>query len=75
LRYVSALVEQCEDLETFPLRGMARDDIRPGLRITQFRGRTVIAFAAERDQVVILGLFHVGRDFERALRDDSKPLM
>ena len=33
-RYTSAIVAYCEDLQTFPHRGTRRDDIRPGLRIT-----------------------------------------
>lgn len=37
-RYIDAIVEKCEKLETFPLRGTARDDIRPGLRVLGFHG-------------------------------------
>ncbi len=33
-RYTNAIVTHCEDLQTFPNRGTSRDDIRPGLRIT-----------------------------------------
>jgi toxin ParE1/3/4 len=32
-RYTSAIVTYCETLETFPHRGVLRDDIRPGLRV------------------------------------------
>ncbi|MDQ4420976.1 type II toxin-antitoxin system RelE/ParE family toxin [Sphingobium sp. DEHP117] len=38
-RYVGAIIEQCEKLESFPLRGTPRDDIRPGLRTLAFRRR------------------------------------
>ena len=43
-RYTDAIVSYCEGLSDFPHRGARRDDIRPGLRITNYKGRTVIAF-------------------------------
>ncbi len=69
-RYVNAIISYCETLETFPLRGAQRDDIRPGLRITNYKGRTVIAFAVDAEQVSILGVFYGGQDYESALQDD-----
>jgi plasmid stabilization system protein ParE len=35
--YTDDLVSYCESLRTFPLRGIKRDDVRRGLRITNFR--------------------------------------
>ena len=64
---VDALVVFCEDNAPFPLRGTARDDIRPGLRTIGFRRRAVVAFVV-RDDVVILGVFYGGRDYEPVLR-------
>lgn len=69
-RYVNAIIAYCESLETFPLRGTQRDDIRPGLRITNYKGRTVIAFAVDAGQVSILGVFYGGQDYAMALQDD-----
>lgn len=69
-RYTDAIVTYCEELQTFPHRGNPRDDIRLGLRITNYRKRTVIAFAVEAEQVFILGIFYGGQDFERALQSD-----
>ncbi len=66
-RYTDAIVTHCQELETFPHRGNLRDDIRPGLRITNYRKRAVIAFAVDASQVVILGIFYGGQDFEPAL--------
>lgn len=68
-RYTSAIVTSCERLSTFPRRGVARDDIRPGLRITNHKGRTVIAFAVDdaAQQVSILGVFYGGQAYETAL--------
>jgi len=70
-RYVSGMIEYCESLRTFPHRGMRRDDIRPGLRITNFRKRVVVAFAVDQDRVEIIGVFYGGRDFERALAEEA----
>jgi len=36
---------------TFPIRGVQRDDIRPGLRITNYKRRAVIAFAVSDEEV------------------------
>ncbi len=68
-RYTDAVADFCCSLATFPQRGVRRDDIRPGLRITNYRKRSVIAFAVDSDaeQVTILGIFHGGQDYETAL--------
>ncbi|MBM0142333.1 hypothetical protein ALQ53_200008 [Pseudomonas cannabina] len=70
-RYTDAIVVHCEELRTFPHRGNKRDDIRPGLRITNYHKRTVIAFAVDATQVSILGIFYGGQDFETALQYDQ----
>ncbi|MFT3800592.1 MAG: type II toxin-antitoxin system RelE/ParE family toxin [Burkholderiaceae bacterium] len=41
-RYTTAIVDYCLKLAAFPDRAPARDDIRPGLRATRYRGRTII---------------------------------
>ncbi len=48
---------------------MRRDDVRPGLRITNYRGRTVIAFRGDDTarRVSVLGIFYGGQDYETAL--------
>ena len=53
----------------FPLRGVAREDIRPGLRLTHHKGRTVIAYAVDEvsQRVAIVGVFYGGQDHEDAL--------
>jgi toxin ParE1/3/4 len=68
-RYVNAVVATCENLTTFPHRGVSRDDIRPGLRVTHHKGRTVIAYAVDdaNGWVVVLGVFYGGQDYARAL--------
>ncbi len=67
-RYTEAIVTHCEALKMFPMRGMMRDDIRPGLRITHYRGRAIIAFSVLDDTVSIIGIFYGGQDYEAALR-------
>lgn len=69
-RYTSAIVTYCESLHTFPNRGTRRDDVRPGLRITNYKKRTVIAFAVDAGRVSIIGVYYGGQDFETALQFD-----
>jgi toxin ParE1/3/4 len=63
-RYVSAIIDYCESLQTFPIRGIRRDDIRPDLRITNYKGRTIIAFTVDSDSAIIIGVFVGGRNYE-----------
>lgn len=74
-QYTSAIISYCEALAQFPKRGCARDDIRPGLRITNYRKRTVIAFAVDAESVSIIGVFYGGQDYESALQSgqDEEP--
>ncbi len=70
-QYTEAIVSYCESLRTFPLRGSRRDDVRPGLRITNYRKRAVIAFDADADVVSIIGVFYGGQDYETILHEDT----
>src|SRR5258705_10430439 len=63
-RYTDAIVTYCERLRTFPHRGISRDDIRPGLRITGYRKRVVFSFDVDADQVNIFGLYYGVQDPE-----------
>ncbi|HEY4072506.1 MAG TPA: type II toxin-antitoxin system RelE/ParE family toxin [Herbaspirillum sp.] len=69
-RYTNAIVTYCESLQDFPHRGTCRDDVRPGLRITNYKTRTVIAFAVDSDLVSIIGVFYGGQDYETVLQSD-----
>lgn len=69
--YVDAIINHCEGLSHFPFRGTPRDDIRPGLRITPYRKRVVIAYAVQENQVSILGVFYGGQNYEFHLEDDA----
>lgn len=69
-RYTNSIVTYCESLQNFPHRGSYRSDIRPGLRITNYKKRTVIAFAIETELVSIIGVFYGGQDYETVLQSD-----
>ena len=66
------MIATCEGLALFPLRGVPREDIRPGLRVTHHKGRTVIAYGVDTDArtVSIVGVFYGGQDHAGALSAD-----
>jgi toxin ParE1/3/4 len=68
--YVDAIVGFCEQLERFPARGVPRDDLLHGLRITHYRGRAVIAYQIVGDRVAILGVYYGGQDYEATFFTD-----
>ena len=74
-RFVSAILDQIDGILLFPLAGRARDDVRPGMRTTTFRKRTLVAYEVEGSSdelaVNILGVFHGGQDWEAALVEDQ----
>lgn len=69
-RYTEAIVSHCESLRTFPLSGTRRDDVRPGLRITHYRKRVVIAYDVDAGVISIIGVFYGGQDYETMLQDE-----
>ncbi len=64
--FVERLQAACAALATAPLRGTARDDLRPGLRTFGVERRATILFTVDepRARTVILGVFYRGRDVE-----------
>ncbi len=69
--YVDRIVEFCNRLTTFPLRGTRRDDLLPGLRVTGFERRVNIAFVVTADAVLVEGIFYGGQDFEAIFRGSA----
>ena len=69
--FTEEIVAYCESLSTFPLRGVLSDDVRPGLRITNFRRRVAIAFYVVGDRLTILGIFNGGQNYEAILLDEE----
>lgn len=59
--YTSAIEAHAADLATYPNRGTARDDIAPGIRTLNFRGRTVVAYLVG-ERVEVLRIFHAGQE-------------
>lgn len=70
--FVRAVMDHCEGILLFPLAGRDRGDIRPGMRTTTFKKRTLVAYAVDEsgDEVLVsvLGVFSGGQDWESALR-------
>lgn len=69
-RFVGGIIDHVATLTDLPNRGAPRDDIRAGLRTIPGRRRVTIAFMVEETEVVVIGIFYGGRDFESLLRDD-----
>ena len=71
--YTDAIAAFCQSLTIFPQRGTRRDDLRPELRVTNYRKRTVIAFAVDTqaEHVTILAVFHGGQDYEAAMSESN----
>ena len=68
--YANAIVERCEQLGEMPLVGVARDDVRRGVRTIFFRKRVAIAYSVGTQAVTILAIFYGGQDYETLLRED-----
>jgi toxin ParE1/3/4 len=60
--YIERIESFCRGLETFPERGTARPELRPGLRTLGFERRATVAFAVTDDRVVILQILYGGQD-------------
>lgn len=69
-RFTGGILDYVAGLQDFPRRGTPRDDLRPGLRILAWKRRVTIAFVVEEADVVVIGIFYGGRDFETLLRED-----
>jgi len=61
-RFVDDIITHCQGLATFPMRGVSREDIAPGLRIIGFRRRVSIAYAVTEGAIYIAGIYYAGRN-------------
>lgn len=70
-RFVAAILDHIDGILVFPLAGRARDDVRPGMRTTTFKKRTLVAYEVDESSgelvVNVVGVFHGGQDWETAL--------
>jgi plasmid stabilization system protein ParE len=74
-RFVSAILDHIDGIRVFPLAGQARDDVRPGMRTTSFKKRTLVAYEVDESSgelvVNVLGVFHGGQNWEAVLGEDE----
>ena len=58
-------------LGQLPMKGKARDNLLPGLRLFPFERVAVIAYRISSDEVEVLNIFYGGRDWEAIIADGS----
>jgi toxin ParE1/3/4 len=58
-------------LSLFPLRGIRRDDLDPGLRVIGYRKRVTIVFKVTDERVLIVGIYYGGRNYDELLHDSG----
>jgi toxin ParE1/3/4 len=63
-RFVQRIIRECLSLEKSPRRGTLRDDVGPGIRIVGFERRVSIVFEVKENEVIILGIYYGGREFD-----------
>ena len=67
-RYVSRIRARCAAIGDAPHGGVARDDLRPGIRMIPFERSVVILYRVTDEAVEISNIFGRGRDYERFMR-------
>ena len=63
-QFVRRVRNRCARIGRLPFGGRLRDDLSPGLRLTNFERSVVIAYRVEADRVDITNLFGRGRDYQ-----------
>ena len=63
IAYVGRIEAFCLGFERFPQRGIAREDVLPGLRLVGFEKRITLAFHIANDVVVFDRILYGGRQF------------
>jgi plasmid stabilization system protein ParE len=71
MTYIERIEKACMSLQTLPNRGTLREDLRPGLRVTGFERRALIAFRVSPKSVAILRILYGGRSVKRAFRHST----
>jgi toxin ParE1/3/4 len=64
IAYIDRIERHLQSFDLAPERGIARDDIRPGLRVVGFERRVTIAFRPTSEEVTILRVFYAGRNWQ-----------
>jgi toxin ParE1/3/4 len=72
-RYLDRIRSFIDRLQTFPMRGSVRDEIKTGLRMVGFERRVTIAFVVEGKEVVVLRVLYGGRQFDEDMQTGLDP--
>ena len=69
-RYINGIYDFCESLAFFPNRSVKRDDLASNLRITNFKGSSVIAYRIDEENktVYILRVFNSRQNYKNLLK-------
>jgi plasmid stabilization system protein ParE len=65
-RYTSEIYDMCSGLDTFPNRGVPHESVFPGLRITHYKGDTILAYVVDEESriVTVVGAYYGGQDWQ-----------
>ncbi len=69
LGYIDRLEHYIRGFDYASERGTSRNDIREGLRTVGFERRVTIAFNVTAQEVIVLGLFYGGQNWQEALSE------
>lgn len=69
LGYIDRLESYIRGFDYASERGTLRNDIREGLRTVGFERRVMIAFNVTAQEVIVLGLFYGGQNWQEALSE------
>jgi len=74
-RFVSAILDHIDGILVFPLAGRVRDDVRPGMRTSTLKKKTLVAYEVDESSgelvVNILGVFYGDQDWKAALGEEE----
>jgi toxin ParE1/3/4 len=70
--FVRRIKARCQRIGNVPMGGIARDDLRAGLRTVPFEHSAVIAYVVEDNQVSVTNVFYGGRDYEALYRGAAR---
>lgn len=69
LGYIQRLEKYVRGFDVASGRGTLRNEIREGLRTVGFERRVTIAFTVTEDQVIVLGFFYGGQNWQGILSE------
>lgn len=69
LGYIERLTKYVRGFECASERGTLRNDIREGLRTIGFERRVTIAFNVTESQVIVLGFYYGGQNWQDTLSE------